>query len=312
MRAWCAQLLGQVRRHRRVLTIALMLLIFVLMAWRLHRDWHNLPDGFLQSVDYAVLASSFVCLMAALLLVSTRWTVTLRAMGEPIPWRTSVRIWFLSQAGRYLPGGVWTYLGRFHLSQGKMGGDIAILSMVLETVLRVISEVLVFLASLPLWPERNLLDARIYPLLAVVALAGLGSLHPALLRRLASSPWLRRMGTRAEGRDPILPAYPTLLGLLAYYAVTVVAVGAAFYLLVQAIYPLSPGALPALTGALAISVVLGFLVPLAPSGWGVREGTLALLLGQIMPPSVAVVISIVCRLWLSLAEGVWILLASRL
>ncbi|MFQ5875125.1 MAG: hypothetical protein ACE5JL_15195 [Dehalococcoidia bacterium] len=106
--------------------------------------------------------------------------------------------------------------------------------------------------------------------------------------------------------------YRTLLGLLVYYAITVIAVGAAFYLLVQAIYPLPRQVFPALTGGLAASVVLGFLVPLAPGGWGVREGVLAFLLGQIMPSPVAIIISIASRLWLSLAEGIWILLALRL
>ncbi|MFQ5875126.1 MAG: hypothetical protein ACE5JL_15200 [Dehalococcoidia bacterium] len=143
-----------------------MLLIFGLLAWRLYRDWHSLPAGFFQSVDYSLLAGSLACLMGALLFVSSRWGMTLRALGASLSWKTSVRIWFLSQTGRYLPGGVWTYMGRFYLSQGEMGGDTAILSMILETVLRILSEVLVFLLSLPFWPNRGFIDGRVWLLAA--------------------------------------------------------------------------------------------------------------------------------------------------
>jgi len=299
-----------VRRHRRILSAVLMLLIFGLLAWRLYCDWHSLPAGFLQSVDYSLLAGSWVCLMGTLLFVSSRWGMTLRALGVSISWRTSVRIWFLSQAGRYLPGGVWNYMSRFYLSQGEIKGDTVILSMILETVLRILSGVLVFLLSLPFWPDRNFLHSRVLFLLAGGLVAGLCLLHPALINRVSRSSWLHRMGVEVRIFPPL--QYRTLLGLLVYYIASVIVVGVAFYLLVQAIYPLPWQVFSVLTGAPAVSEVLVFLVPLAPGGWGVREGVLAFLLGQIMPSSVAIVISVASRLWLSLAEGAWILFVLHL
>jgi hypothetical protein len=93
---------------------------------------------------------------------------------------------------------------------------------------------------------------------------------------------------------------------------TVVLVGAAFYLLVTALYPLPLSVLPALTGSLALSMVLGFLFPLAPNGWAVREGVLAFQLSQLMPSPVAIVMSIAARIWLSVGEALWILISFRL
>ena len=40
----------------------------------------------------------------------------------------------------------------------------------------------------------------------------------------------------------------------------------------------------------------------APSGLGVREGVLALFLAPVMPNSVALVVSVATRLWLTVAE----------
>jgi uncharacterized membrane protein YbhN (UPF0104 family) len=57
-----------------------------------------------------------------------------------------------------------------------------------------------------------------------------------------------------------------------------------------------------LTGALAISSTLGLIAIFAPSGLGVREGALVYLLSSIMPTPVAVIISILTRIWMTLIE----------
>ena len=297
-----------VRSHSRTLSVLFAASVLALLVWHLQREWHSLPEGFLAQIDFGRLAGSLAAMAGALLLVSSRWGLTLYALKEPIPWWTGTRIWFLSQAGRYLPGGIWPYVSRFYLCRDRIGTGTVVMSMLLETILRVLSEVLVFLIFLPLWPGKQLLSGSLMLLTAGGLIVGGGLLHPSLLRRIGRLSWLHRVGiTMAD--DAPLPDYGTLLGLLAYYVFSVLVVGVAFSLLVRAIYPLPWRDVPALTGSLAIAVVLGFLVPLAPGGWGVREGVLAVLLGQIMPSAVAVIVAVACRFLLSVAEGFWILLA---
>jgi uncharacterized membrane protein YbhN (UPF0104 family) len=284
--------------------------IFALLAWQLLLDWRNLPRGFLSDVRYPMLLTSLAVLLPALLLVSLRWGLTLRSMNVPIQWWTSVRIWFLSQAGRYVPGGVWSYVSRFFLGRSEIAQETVVASMIVETALRVASEVLVFLVSLPFWTDLEFLNMQIVPVLVGATGLGLLLLHPSFLERLSRTAPPRWVGLRPLDLSGL--RYGTVLLLLAYYMLTVVVVGIAFYLLVAALYPMPVGVLPALTGSLAASMVLGFLVPLAPNGWAVREGVLAFLLGQLMPASVAIVVSIVARIWLSLGEAVWILVSFRL
>ena len=57
-----------------------------------------------------------------------------------------------------------------------------------------------------------------------------------------------------------------------------------------------------MTGALAISSTLGLIALFAPSGLGVREGVLVYFLSAIMPSSVAVILSILTRLWMTFIE----------
>jgi len=297
-------------RHSRNFSTLLMAGIFGLLAWQLVRDWHNLPLGFFSNVKYPLLLVSLTALIPALLLVSLRWGLTLRAMNVPIGWWTSIRIWFLSQTGRYLPGGVWNYIGRFYLGRSEMAQEIVIASMILETGLRVVSEVLVFLLSLPFWADTSFLGGKTVLLLIGGVGLSLLLLHPTLLSRLSRITLLRRVGLRPVDLSGL--RFCTVLALLTYYILTVLMVGGAFYLLVAALYPVPVHLLPALAGSLAASVVIGFLAPLAPNGWGVREGILAFLLSQMMPSSVAIVVSAAARIWLSLGEAVWILAMVRL
>lgn len=293
------------RKYSQSLSTMLTVGIFGFLLWQLIRGWYRLPAGFFSNVNYPLLFISLAVLIPSLLLVSLRWGLTLRAMNVPIGRWTSVRIWFLSQAGRYLPGGVWSYVGRFYLGRTEMPQEAVIISMALETGLRVVSELSVFLLTLPFWANNSFLGAKgvLLPLGGVGL--GLLLLHPALLRRLGRTRLLQKVGLRPMDFSGL--QYRTVLILLAYYILTVLMVGSAFYLFVAAFHPVPPRLLPALTGYLAVSVVLGFLVPLVPNGWGVREGVLAFLLSQIMPSSVAMVISVAARIWLSLGETAWVL-----
>jgi hypothetical protein len=54
------------------------------------------------------------------------------------------------------------------------------------------------------------------------------------------------------------------------------------------------------------------LIFLSPSGLGIKEITLSLLLALFIPAGLAVVIAILMRLYLTAAEFVWAIAASRL
>jgi uncharacterized membrane protein YbhN (UPF0104 family) len=60
-------------------------------------------------------------------------------------------------------------------------------------------------------------------------------------------------------------------------------------------------------GIFALSWCAGFVVVIAPAGLGVREYTLALLLGSFIPSGEAIAISFLARLWWTAAEVLYIL-----
>jgi uncharacterized membrane protein YbhN (UPF0104 family) len=78
--------------------------------------------------------------------------------------------------------------------------------------------------------------------------------------------------------------------------------GVGFYLFVDSVYPVAPQYILFLTGALAISNTIGLVALFAPAGLGVREGALVYILSLVMVAPIAVIISILSRMWVTLIE----------
>jgi hypothetical protein len=93
-----------------------------------------------------------------------------------------------------------------------------------------------------------------------------------------------------------------MLGYLALYVANWVLFGVALFVFIRSFYPLEWGYVLFLAGAFSFASMLGILALFAPSGLGVREGVLALFLRRIMPESVALVVSVASRVWVTLVE----------
>lgn len=78
--------------------------------------------------------------------------------------------------------------------------------------------------------------------------------------------------------------------------------GTAFFLFINSIYPVDFSQLTMVTGIYAVAWSIGFLSFLTPSGLGVREGILSLLLTTVLPPAVAMLVALLSRLWTLSAE----------
>jgi uncharacterized membrane protein YbhN (UPF0104 family) len=88
------------------------------------------------------------------------------------------------------------------------------------------------------------------------------------------------------------------VGYAAYWAVT----GLAFAALVASAYRLPAGDVPLVVAAYAAAYAVGFLSLLTPAGLGVREGVLVVALAPVLPAGPALVVALVSRAWMMVAE----------
>jgi hypothetical protein len=203
--------------------------------------------------------------VAAATLLGVAWYFLLRLGGAGVvSLRTAWHMHGLSQLAKYLPGNVFHLAGRHHLGRQAGAGHRALLvatALEAASLLAVASLLVILFArgTLVDLPPLGRVDGR---WLAAVLLASV----------LAAMAWrLRRQGWRAA-RD----AAAAWACLASFF----VLVGAAGVLLLSEIVPsTSWGWFPAFVGAYALAWSLGFLVPGAPGGLGVREAVLVGLLG---------------------------------
>ncbi len=78
--------------------------------------------------------------------------------------------------------------------------------------------------------------------------------------------------------------------------------GLAFFLFIKSLSPVEWSQLPVIIGIYATAWTIGFLSFITPSGLGVREGMLSLLLTVYLPPATATLVALLSRLWSTLAE----------
>jgi glycosyltransferase 2 family protein len=278
----------------RWLTLAVLAVVAGFFVATLAARWNDVI-----SVNWrlrpGVFALACVLLAVSYALVACLWGLALRrAAGTRLV--AGARIWFLSNLARYVPGNVWSYVGAVELARRE--GVARPTTLAVMALTQVLSVAVALLAGLPvLVAERARLGRpALLGAVVVVAVAGLAALFRRRLLGLA-----RR---RLPGFDPagLTPSARTVvalvLGYAAYWAVT----GLAFAALVASLASLAAADVPLVVAAYAAAYAAGFLALLTPAGLGVREGVLVVALAPVLPAGPALVVALVSRVWMMLAE----------
>jgi uncharacterized membrane protein YbhN (UPF0104 family) len=279
-------------------------------ALTLMSRWHQVT-AVKWSLDPAFFALACLALALSYALVAGLWAVTLASVA-PVRVAAGVRIWFLANLARYVPGNVWSFVGAVELARREGAQRRTTLAVMALT--QALSVGLALLLGLPvLLAEWARLGRP--ALLGLALVAGAALLLVVLwrplerrLRRRAPELGLvlDRLLRRGEGDGgvdaPVLPARAAVAGLAGGYALYWVLTGLAFALLVRSIFALAASAVPLAVAGYAAGYAVGFLSLLTPAGLGVREGVLALALAPVMPAGPALVVALVSRLWMMVFE----------
>ena len=225
------------------------------------------------------------------------WRVILRSLGAGLAYRHAVPIWFLSNIVRYIPGNVWQFLGMAELAAERGAPRLVTLtSIVLHQAISTAVGLVLAAAYFAVAGQGEWLD-RLRPLLWLAPL-GLLLLQPRLLERALN--WAMARLRRPPIRVTLTWGQVWLLCLR--YVIVWLAMGLSFAAFVRALTPLDAAVWPYLVAAWAAAYVIGYLSLLTPSGLGVREGVMTLLLATVLPGGVAAIVAIAARLWMVAGE----------
>lgn len=280
---------------RRILAALVVLVIFFFLIRSLVRNWHQIPFADLRFNPF-YLFLSFFFLLATFLIFVKAWQAIIRSLEGDISYPFAFWVMAASQTAKYVPGGVWFALGRVYLAKSeKLSAEKIGVSVIIETGLTFLAGILLFFLALSLAHPENLVN---YLLLIPVFLFFLLVLYPPVLERLV------KIGLKIIKRPPvrIKMRYGSLLGIAFYFFGLWLAQIVGYFLLINALYPVSLSQFPALSAVYIISWMAGFIIILAPGGLGVREGTMTLLLSSIIPSALAIGISFLSRVWITVFE----------
>ena len=287
---------------RPVLGLGLVATIFSFLGWSLASNWSDLRSEDID-VQPALLAVSAVPFIVATVLQALIWRLLVQHLDRADrPGLAQLpKVFLYSWVGRYVPGKIAYVAGRMFLGR-SVGFSMPVLagSMGYEMVLLLAAGSA--FATVTVLPSVAVESETIWPYLALPALAigALVALHPRTLRLGM------RIGARVFGRedlqlDWILSQYQIARFSLLYLLVFCL-VGVSFYLLVISITPYPLRYLPLAAGTFALAGVVGLVSVVTPAGIGVREGVIVAVLQITMPLELAILISLVARVWATVVD----------
>lgn len=244
------------------------------------------------------LVASFFLYSVALSLAILGWGLIINRLSGRRSWLRHIRIYCLTNLGQRLPGVFWHILGRMAMYQEDgVSKRMVSIGSGLELVLLIVSGLIV---SLGAWPLGVVSETERWLWFLAGILIGLILLHPRLAR-----PLLSRLGLSQTSW-----AYRHIVLWLLLYVVIWILGGVILYCIINIVYPLAPDKLPGVVAAWSTSGVIASLSTFTPSGFGLREISLSVLLAPFMPSGIAVVIAIATRALLTAYEIIWALLTG--
>ncbi|MET0067231.1 MAG: hypothetical protein ABW076_12870 [Candidatus Thiodiazotropha sp.] len=267
-------------------------LVLVFISLFLYRNLGT-AASVLSRLPLANLALAFGAILVAKLLLAEVMHRALARFGVRFSYTDCFRIYNLTQLGKYIPGSVWQFLGRIAVYRERGLSNKTIKdTLLLETFWVVFSAFLIGLL-LVLITQRALIgelagqlpDYLTHP-------ATLGGTGLILLSLLILWHEPLRDYARAYRYDREILFVVVLLWLC---------LGFSFWITLLPILEAPPGFLY-IAGLYALSYAVGFVVPFAPAGIGIREAVLVTGLLPFVDTGSAVVLATLNRLGYILAE----------
>lgn len=261
------------------------------------RERHTFVAAF-DHLGATTMAASLVAGLAGVGATFLAWDQIRRGYGIELPRWVGLRLFFISQLGKYLPGSVWPAVMQMEAGRRRGASPRTMLSANLTAlVVGCSSGLLVACCVLP-WYDAEALTGYWWLFLAVPLLLAL--LHPRSLPALIDVPFrlLKRpaLDQRLDAGHELRAAGWSLLSWVGLGAeVGVLAAGVASHHHLASTLVLS-------VGAMGLAMTAGILFLPAPAGAGVREVILVLVLSRIMDTGSALAVAIASRVVLILCD----------
>lgn len=292
-----APLVGRIGRLVLQLFATAVVTWFLLRAVGFDLEEIGSYDLSVLEVRWGVVAASSLALLVAYLYSASLWGLMVREIGGcEVGIVPALRVFFVANLGRYVPGKIWQIAGLAYLARGVgVPAGTATGAAILGQAFSLAGATLVG-AGILLRSGRGPGLGGGWTATAILALLVVAT-FPAMFRALVPL-WFRL------AREPVpggfRPDQAFGARWMGLYALGWILQGMAFWGLARGLSM----ELTVVEGVTAYSAayVAGYVALFAPAGAGVREGVLVAFLGPFLGGASAAVLALVARLWTTLME----------
>lgn len=266
--------LWQRKPIRRALQIAWVALIGFFIAYAIFANRHAIT-----SIEWTPERLSFIglALLSTLLRrlaggLRWAWLIRLLGKGQSVSVRHSLKVYFVANLATYIPGTYWFILGRATMNQKQGVSALQTgVSTLVEHFLLILSGALLGIFGLDLLAKLIKVPVDSFFWVILIVIIGLVAIHPWCIRRVTN------LMARALKMQPVeinLSYGMMLLQLL--WSIIIWLFGSLSLLFLARAFIPSVGLdqWGIFSAIFAISWLIGFFTPFAPSGIGVREAVM--------------------------------------
>jgi glycosyltransferase 2 family protein len=280
------------------LRAALLIGAVGLAGYGLVSQWPQVHAALVQ-LDGWDVAGAAVSAIAGLGGMMLAWRALLADLGSPLPLPAAIRVLFVGQLGKYVPGAVWAVAAQVELARDyavprRRSATASLVSMAVTLVVGLVAAGV----TLPLVSAHAV--RQYWWVLAVTPLAAACLYPPVIkfgldraLRVLGKAPLEGSVSRGGMARALVL----TTLGWLCY--------GASAWFLISVFAGKGVGSYALSLGAYALAWAVGFLIIFFPGGIGPREVALIAVLAPVMPSASALVVALASRVVMTVSDLVW-------
>ena len=245
------------------------------------------------------VAGAVLCVIAGLGCMMMAWRALLTDLGSKLPLPAAIRVMFVGQLAKYVPGAVWAVAAQVELARDyhvprRRSATASLVGMAVTLVVALIAAGL----TLPLVSANA---ARHYWwVLALIPLA-VACLYPAVVK------FGLDLVLKVARRPPLEKAIslPGMARALAWAALGWACYGAHAWFLIREFAGRGPHVLALSLGGYALAWAVGFLIIFFPGGIGPREVALVAVLAPVMPTGSALVVALASRVVMTAGDLIW-------
>ncbi|GIF72897.1 membrane protein [Asanoa siamensis] len=283
---------------RRVAEIVITVAFVAYVGYAVSKRWAEVRTV-IGDLSAAAIVLSLLGALVAVWFSFLSWRVLLADFGSQVPLAGAMRIFFVGQLGKYLPGKVWPVLTQMRLGKAyQVPGRSSAAAVLITMFISLGTGLLLTAVVLPVLGGQAWDDY--WWTLLTVPVAVVVLLPPVLNRLLA-------LAMRLARRDPMpKPLSARAIGLAVFWSVASwVCFGAHLWALLLDLGAGGSDLIVKSVAAYAGAWSIGFLLAIAPAGLGPRETALVVLLAGSVTEPVALVAALVSRLLITVADLFW-------